>query len=122
MAYQLSGYTDVYGVAQSAAYLRVTSTNIEHRLKQTIVSYAIYATATTADDGKSLPLASASCTFYDSSDGNTLLYTNNFVCALGTDPFGTQPTNVNDMLTMQAYLALKNHSSMTTLLSGATAV
>ena len=86
------------------------------------MSYAIYATATTAEDGKSLPLANASCAFYDSSDGNTLLYTNNFVCALGTDPLGTQPTNINDMLTMQAYLALKNHSSMTTLLSGATAV
>jgi len=122
MAYQLSGYTDVYGVAQSAAYLRVTATSIEHKQKQAVVSYSIYSTSTTANDGKSLPLSSASCTFYDSSDGKTLLYTDNFVCALGTDPLGTQPTNINDIVTAQAYLSLKNHSSMTTLLSGATAV
>jgi hypothetical protein len=97
------------------------SVNVEHASKQAVVNYAIYATAEAAAAKKDA-VESGSCSFYDSSDGNDLLYSNNFACALGTDPAGTQPTKVTDIAQCQAYLALKNHSSMTTLLTGATAV
>jgi hypothetical protein len=118
MAYQLSGYTTSSGIALTAAYLRITNVIVEHATKQAVVSYSIYATAATATAGNDA-VASGTCSFYDSSDGNTLLYTDNFATALGTDPSGTQPTKVTDMAQMQAYLALKSHSSMTTLLTGA---
>ena len=121
MAYQLANYTTDSGIALTAAYLRITNVAIEHSAKQAVVSYAIYATAATATAGNNA-VATGIASFYDSSDGNTPLYTNNFACAPGADPSGVQPTTVKDIAQMQAYLALKNHSSMTTLLTGATAV
>jgi hypothetical protein len=121
MAYQLHGYTTSSGIALSAAYLRVTGVNIEHAEKRAVVNYSIYANSSAATAGDD-SVATGTASFYDSSDGNTPLYTDNFACALGTDPFGTQPTIVTDMAQMQAYLALKNHSSMTTLLADAIAV
>lgn len=121
MAYQLSGYTASSGIALGTAYLRVTGVDVEHAAKRVQVNYAIYATADTAA-AKNDSVATGVCSFYDSSDGNDLLYTDNFACALGTDPLGTQPTDVHDILQCQAYLALKNHPSLTTLLTGATAV
>ena len=121
MAYQLSKYQTSSGIALDAAYLRITGVDVQHAAKQVVVDYAIFATAATATAGDNA-VATGTASFYDSSDGNTPLYTNNFACALGTDPFGTQPTIVTDMPQMQAYLALKNHSSMTTLLTDAIAV
>lgn len=121
MAYQLASYTTSSGITLTDAYLRITSVNVQHAAKEAIVSYSIFASKAAATAGSD-PVKTDGYSFYDSSDGNTLLYTNNFACALGTDPSGTQPTTVNNIAQTQAYLALKNHPSLTTLLTGATAV
>lgn len=85
------------------------------------MSFSIFASAAAATAGNE-PVKQNAYEFYDSSDGNTKLYTPNFAAIPGTDPLGTQATDVNDILQCQAYLALKNHPSLTALLAGATAV
>lgn len=132
MAYQLASYTDAYGTTHDAAYLRVTKVEVHHKAAQAVVSFEVYASKTAAEDGSSQPLKSDGYAFVDgetsstssssSSSSTSTLYTSNFATTLGTDPSGTQPTDVNDILQCQAYLALKNHPSLTTLLSGATVV
>jgi hypothetical protein len=122
MAYQLSNYKDEFGTTHSAAYLRITDVQILHRKQQAIVSFEIYADAASADDGSSLPLKSDGYVFADNSTSGTTLYTSSFVTTLGTDPLGTQPTIVNNIIQCQSYLAMKNHPSLTSLLAGATAV
>jgi len=107
-----------------AAYLRVTKVDVHHKAAQAVVSFEVYASKTAAEDGSSQPLKSAVYVFADetTSSSTSTLYISNFATTLGTDPSGTQPTDVNDILQCQAYLALKNHPSLTTLLSGATVV
>jgi hypothetical protein len=129
MAYQLASYTDAYGTTHDAAYLRITKVDVHHKAAQAVVSFEVYASKTAAEDGSSQPLKSDGYAFVDgetsstsSSSSTSTLYSANFATTLGTDPSGTQPTDVNDILQCQAYLALKNHPSLTTLLSGATVV
>jgi hypothetical protein len=119
MSYQLASFTTSSGIDLTSAYLRITNVQIEHKNKQAIVSYKIYATKAAYTAGSD-PVSSNGYVFDDTTSSN--LFTNNFACALGTDPLGTQPTDVHDILQCQAYLALKNHPSLTTLLTGATAV
>lgn len=126
MAYQLASYTDAYGTTHDAAYLRITKVDVQHKAAQAVVSFEVYASKAAADGG-SQPLTRDGYGFADetastSSSSSSTLYSANFATALGTDPSGTQPTEVNDILQCQAYLALKNHPSLTTLLSGATVV
>jgi hypothetical protein len=104
MAYQLASYTDAYGTTHDAAYLRVTKVEIHHKAAQAAVSFEVYASKTAAEDGSSQPLKSAVYVFADetTSSSTSTLYTSILQC--------------------QAYLALKNHPSLTTLLSGATVV
>ena len=137
MGYQLASYTDEFGTAHSAAYLRVTSVEVQHKAKTAVVEFEIYSSAAAATDGASQPLkrdgyaftdtassssssSSSSTSTTTASSSSSTLYTSNFATTLGTDPTGTQPTDVNDILQCQAYLALRNHPTLTTLLSGAT--
>lgn len=136
MGYQLASYTDEFGTAHSAAYLRITSVEVQHKAKAAVVEYEIYSSAAAATDGTSQPLKRDGYAFTDeavstssssstslsstTSSSSSTLYTANFATTLGTDPSGTQPTDVNDILQCQAYLALEKHPALTTLLSGAT--
>ena len=119
MAYQLASFTTSSGIALTSAYLRITNVQIQHKDKIVVVSYRIYATKAAYTAGSD-PVHSDGYAFSD--DGTSTLFTSNFACVLGTDPLGTQPTDVHDILQCQAYLAMKNHPSLTTLLTGATAV
>jgi hypothetical protein len=115
MCYQLASYTTNSGIVLTAAYLRIVNVQVQHCNASAIVSFEIYANEATATAGDE-PVKKDGYSF----EGT--LYTANFATTLGTDPSGTQPTCVNDIIQCQAYLALKNHPSLTTLLTGATAV
>lgn len=115
MAYQLASYTTDSGIALTDAYLKIINVQMQHYNACAIVSYEIYANEAASSAGY-VPVKKDGYSF----DGT--LYTTNFATALGTDPSGTQPTCVNDIIQCQAYLALKNHPSLTALLRGATAV
>ena len=116
MAYQLTSIVDKFGTTHSGAYLRITSVEVRHHIEAAVVSYEIYESASSASSGSYQPLQTGVATF----TGDT--YSSTFGSSLGTDPLGTQPTNVNDIVQCQAYLAMKSDSECESLLSGATAV
>ena len=115
MAYQLANYTTDSGITLTAAYLRITNVQIQKDSLSARVSCEIYADQAASAAEKTV-VATGEYTFLDA------IYTANFDCVPGTDPSGTQPTTVDGILQTQAYLALKNHPSLTTILAGATSV
>ena len=114
MAYQLPTYTTESGITVTDAYLRVIDVRVEHVEATATVAYSIFVSQAAADAGTA-PIHSEGYAF------DSTLYAPTFAAALGTSPL-TVPTTVDDILWTQAYLAMKQHPSLTTLLTGATAV
>ena|SRR6266702_5399187 len=114
MAYQLANYTTDSGISLTTAYLRISSVQLQHETKYALVECSIFSSQDAASASKA---AIANPRFEFRED----LYSENFSVAPGASPL-TQASTVEDISQTQAYLALKNHPSLTTLLTGATAV
>jgi hypothetical protein len=114
MAYQLPSYTTDAGLTATNAYLRITNVSIAHVSQTAVVSFAIYVSETAAANGKQ-PIKTDGYAF------DSTLFSSTFGSITGTSPL-TAPTTVKDILWTEAYLAMLQSSSLTTLLTGATAV
>ena len=83
MAYLLPNYVDSFGTMHEAAYLRITDVQVSHTRKTAVVNFAVYASAATAKDGKSIPIGTNGFAFVD--EGESTIFTDFFGCTPNTE-------------------------------------